>query len=493
MTRKIQKYLSFFAIILLLLLVCSCGKRDTEKNELGDLYEAISQYKDMLDAQDSLSEEKSVGEVDYVLVIPAGCGADIFDSAAFLSAELSKFVGREVEVVYDCDFKGKSDRIEILIGDTDRTKSKKFLKGLRADDFGYKYDDGVIVIGAHKESTCAETVHSFMLDVANGKVDMSRPYAIQENIVRSQYSISGIKLNGFELCEYDIVYPDTYKLSEKVLAEGLREDIAEYSGYYLRVISEKECTESTRAICVGQSDLTDDYSDSIGSYVSVNEASHIELVSNDALGIYRAVENFLGMIKESEREGICNLELSGRNQYFYNNDLVSLYLVRNDFNSGSLEDYLSAIRGARKASVAVFDRTGDDVRHNLTSNLQNIYSVGELLICYEDTAEFECISSKSTALDSGARVLTLVMSRSDGVRFGIVCGFCEDGSNAANDENFYNTLVVECQSLGDMPIVIIHELDSALGRRFAEENSYLAPLINADGICYTSLQKPIPI
>ena len=485
MKKYIQKCLALVAVALLLVL-SSCGK-NADQNDLGDLYEAISQYRDMLTTEDSSEDntKTSTQEIDYVLVIPAGCGAELFDSAAFLSGELSKYVADEVEVAYDCDLIRADGKIEILVGDTDRAESKKLLKGLRVDDYGYRYDNGVIAIGAHLESRCVEAVQSFLSDLESGKVDLSRTEDIQESIVRGQYSINVIKLNGFELCEYDIVYPSANKLSERALAERLRDDIAKYCGYYLRVISENECTDATRAICVGQSSKTDDYSDSLGFYLSVNGEGHIELVSNENLGIYRATQSFLDIIKQSEREGDCTLELSGKKQYFYNNDAVSLYIVRNDFGAGALDSYLSAIRGAQGASVAVFDRMSDDVRRNLTSNLQNIYSVGDSLVCY-NVDDFECVSSKITEIDLGASVVTLVMKRSDGLQVGLVCGFCEDGSSAANDESFYNALITECQSLGDLPIVVIHELGSALDKRFTDENTYLVPLVNAEGIYYTS-------
>ena len=490
MKNYMQKCLSLTAVLLLLLVVLtSCDKRDdAQNNELGDLYEAISQYRDMLEEREPSTDEypTSAEEIEYVLVIPAGCGAELFDSAAFLSGELSKYVADEVEVVYDCDLKETNDKIEILIGDTDRQASKKFFKELRVDDYGYKYDDGAIVISAHRGSVCAENIRSFLSDIETGKVDMADPEDIQESIVRGKYSVNGIKLNGFELCEYEIVYPADNKLCQKALAERLRDDIAEYSGYYLRVISDKQCKASTRAICVGQSERTGDYSDSIGAYISLNGAGDIELISNDNFGIHTAISRFIDMIKQSESEGFCSLELSGKKQYFYNDDAVSLYIVRNDFVAGSLQSYLAAIRGVRNSSVAVFDRMSDEVRKNLTGNLKNTCTLGTSLLCYENTAEFECVSSKTTGLDSGANVVTLVIKRSDGMLFGVVCGLCEDSSNASNNEAFYKVLVAELQSLGDMPIVVIHELGSVLDRRFADENPHLEPVVNVDGIYYTS-------
>ena len=114
MKNYMQKCLSLMAVLLLLLVVfSSCDKRDdAQNNELGDLYEAISQYRDMLEEREPSTDEypTSAEEIEYVLVIPAGCGAELFDSAAFLSGELSKYVADEVEVVYDCDLKESNDK-----------------------------------------------------------------------------------------------------------------------------------------------------------------------------------------------------------------------------------------------------------------------------------------------------------------------------------------------------------------------------------------------
>ena len=74
MKKYTQKWLSFLSVIILVMLVFgACGNRNNDKkNDFGDLYEAISEYRDMLVSKDTSSDEVFdviAKELKYVLVI----------------------------------------------------------------------------------------------------------------------------------------------------------------------------------------------------------------------------------------------------------------------------------------------------------------------------------------------------------------------------------------------------------------------------------------
>lgn len=221
------------------------------------------------------------------------------------------------------------------------------------------------------------------------------------------------------------------------------------------------------------------------SYVALNSLGHIELVADQNVGIYHAIEEFFGIITESEVEKVCNVSLSGTRQYLYNKEGISLYIAREDFTNGSLDSYVTAIRGARGASLAVFDRASDGVISNLNSNLENLISIENQLYCYEGTKEFSCVLSESKSFEGGD-ILTLVMKRSDGSRFVFIGAFCKKNSNGAYDEGLLLQLATECQKYGDMPLIVAHEFFSDFDRSFADANPQLSPVSGMTGIYYSS-------
>ena len=218
MKRYISRFLVIISILLVVfVLLSSCKGKEDDSNNFDDLYAAISEYQEMVSKKEESSGEETSAEVveekKFVVIIPAGCGAEIFDSAVLLSDTMSKYVGKEVDVLYDCDFKSKDGYTEILIGDTDRYESTKALKKLRADDYGYKYSDGALVISAHSDSLCAKTVALFIEILESGRASLSKIENIDSYTAIGKYDIDKIKLNDFELCEYDIVYPASNKHS----------------------------------------------------------------------------------------------------------------------------------------------------------------------------------------------------------------------------------------------------------------------------------------
>ena len=129
MRRK--SFIKSFLFVALAFILCfsfsSCSEKNKKENEnFDELYEVISAYEQMVSEQESEKAEKE--KHNFVIVIPTRCGAEVFDSAAFLSGVMSKFVGYDVEVYYDDDLKEKSTNFEILIGNTDREKSERFIK-----------------------------------------------------------------------------------------------------------------------------------------------------------------------------------------------------------------------------------------------------------------------------------------------------------------------------------------------------------------------------
>ena len=300
-----RQYLNFLVILLIaavLTAAFSACKNDDDDTSLDELNAAVSRYEEMLESAEAEKETENQ-KGNFVVVIPSRCGADLFGGADLLCDELSKRVGYDVQLVYDSEHKKSSDYVEILVGETDRAQSTRYIKELRIDDYGYECRDGSLQIGAPSEALCVEAIKAFIEAFSNGDIDLLNINGIKPYRVCGNYEIDKIELCGFPIYEYDIVYPKSNTMHERELAGLLRDEIAEYSGYSLRVISDKQITSATRAICIGKTSITNTDCAENEAIISVNNDENIELVSDKNSGIYYSIQRFLEMIKQSQKNG----------------------------------------------------------------------------------------------------------------------------------------------------------------------------------------------
>ena len=481
--RRFLKFSVIFVIAAIFMAtITGCGN-NKDDSSIDDLYSAVSQYEEIIDSMQSEKENDPNNKQKFVVVIPSGCGADLLYGAEFLSREMSKYVAYEVEVAYDSDLKKSNENIEILVGATDRQESIEYLKELRTEDFGYAYSNGSVVIGAHSDELCVEAINNFVLKIVGGTIKLSYIHVIDPYVERAEYAADEVKLCGFPITEYDIVYPDKNLMGEKALANILRDMIAKSCGYSLRVISDKQATEATRAICVGQSSLTSSDPFEGTATISVNSDGHIELISDKNAGIYRAAEEFINIVGQSENDGKYDVVLSGSKSYSYNGDPISFYVVRDDFSNGSIDAYMNAVQGIRNSSLAVFDSLSETVRTNLHNNLGRLESADENSFYHYETGNFSCILVESKLLDGGAELLTLVMERTDGKHFVFIGGFAGE---VEDDQNLLLALEAECRKYSDLPIVVAHELSESLDRSFDDNNVRFCAVDGAKGLYFSA-------
>ena len=473
--------ISFLCAVILCFSLFSCSKEDT--NSFEELYEAISVYEDMISKQESEKEEAQ--KQRFVIVIPEGCGAELFDSAAFLSGVMSKYVGYGVEVYYDSDLKQKSTNFEILIGDTNREKSQKYIKELRSLDFGYKYLDGAFLIGAHNGTLISNAVRAFAEAIQSGKIDPAYINAAKPYSECGEYSVSEARLNGFLLCEYAIVYPDKNTNDELAIANRLKCLFEERLGYTLRVVSDKSLSDSTRCICIGKTSRTTSGSDSLAATVSLSDKGDIELLAKDNFGLWLAAEKFFCAFGESEADGACEVSISGVKKYEYTNDDVSFFVIRDDFGSGEAEAYINAVSGIRSADVSVLDNLSSSVIRNIRNNGCDIENVSDISFYYLSKRDFKCVESRATEIGDG-EIFTLVVERGSGDRFAFIAGFCKKDAKMKSDSDFCDSLIEECKKYSDIPVLVVHEMTDEMGERFLNAMPRFETVGGAKGIYFSS-------
>ncbi|MBR2387495.1 MAG: hypothetical protein IKB02_01860 [Clostridia bacterium] len=477
------KLLSLVSVILLVVVVLplsSCQKGETENFD--DLYEAISIYEEMVSKQEELEALDS--KKTYVIIIPVNCGADIFNSAVLLSGVMSKNVGYDVKVYYDSELKTKSSNFEILIGATDREKSQRYMKGLRTCDYGYEYYDGAVTVGGHSDELLSRAVAELADGIDSEKVSTVYINTTKPFSVSSDYEINSATLCGFPLSEYVIVYPKNNKLFEKSIAEYLRKSLEEYAGYSLPVVSDSEVSEAAKFICVGKSSLTKISPVSSTATVAAGENGVIELLAEDNYGLKLCTDELLRQFKESESEGVCNLWLQGTTRIPYQNELISFYLVRDDYLSSDVDAYRNSVNGVLDSTISVFDRLSSSVLTNLRRNLLQLINLSNNSFYYYDTLNFRCVESRSVLVGEG-EIITLVMENLRGEKIAFVGGFNNNTQKLITSTEFCDALSAECQKYRDIPLLVAHELSAEVDSEFAKENPYIESVGVEKGIYVT--------
>ncbi len=477
MKRRILSAVLVILIFVLSLSLSSCGRESD--GTFDDLYEAISIYEDMVSKQEELEALDS--RKTYVIIIPVNCGAELFNSAALLSGVMSKYVGYKVEVYYDSDIKTKSTNFEILVGETDREKSRRYARSIRAYDYGYEYSDGAVTIGAHSDILVAKAVEAFCEGIVSGEILPEYINATQDFLVSREYEISGVTLCGFPISEYVIVYSNNNKLGEKALAEKLKKSLEEYTGYSLPVVSDSSVSDSAKFICVGKSSVTKASVIPSVAVLAPTENQSVELLADDNYGLNLCIEQFLSLIKESETDGVCDLDIRGITKTQYENEPISFYFVRDNYLSSDVEAYRNSVNGIFDSSISVFDRLSSSVITNLRRNLGSLINLNNNSFYYFDSSKFRCIESRSALVGEG-EIVTLIMENLKGEKFAFIGGFNNNEQDKISSAEFCDALSAECVKYGDIPLLVAHELAAEEDVSFARENPRLESVGAGNGI-----------
>ncbi len=244
-TGKIKKFVPIFIILILTILVltCSCSK----KND--DLYNNIF--------SDDHEHQHTHQVQNYRIVVSDSCDSELYEKAMLLSYRVEERTEANCFVVHEHDAPRASDAEntrDILVGLLEREESESVMKNYKYNDYGYCYKDGAAVIAGISKAATIKAIDKFIQDII--------PYSDCEALMnqnaeyynKDTYSIDEIKLCGFELFDYIIVYPGGNDRAYSA-AISLRDRIAERSGYYMRVYPDSSVKDGVRAVNVGRTRL----------------------------------------------------------------------------------------------------------------------------------------------------------------------------------------------------------------------------------------------
>lgn len=246
--RKLSCYAALAALLLLLPLFAACGGGgEPEPESTAEVTSAPSPSGEGILWSDLAS---------YTIIRPDACGDVVKSATTQLLSAMSDKTGVNIRPKTDYFREGVpvfaiEDR-EILIGRTNRPESKRFLSGLRANDFGYALDGTKIVIGGATEEGTKLAVAAFISGVVDpaqaGGTFMTEA---QNTVLYRSYDIENLTLGGIPVNEFRIVYPAA-SASARCAAEEFSDAVSAASGWVLETVSDKTAHETgVREIRIG--------------------------------------------------------------------------------------------------------------------------------------------------------------------------------------------------------------------------------------------------
>lgn len=268
----------------------------------------------------------------YVIVTPNGDDS-MTNVARTLQRNLKDTYGVELQIKDDFLILGAEDtgesEYEILVGYTDRKECKEYYADVRINDTGYALVGKKLLMLGYSNTAVSESVALFRSDVLRQAEGKDTVMQTENNkIVSGIYDNDTFLLNGVNIGEYTIIYPNACVKGEYEIATYLQYYITALTGYVVRC--EDDITDPTQyEIQIGDtSRITEDMKsarDSMGykktqAYIGKLD-NGLWLYGNGKSGFYAAFSKLLKAISvndktvsidiaASECENIQELDLS---------------------------------------------------------------------------------------------------------------------------------------------------------------------------------------
>lgn len=252
-------------------------------------------------------------EIDtFIIVLPADASGSVYDAIVSLAQKIKENTLSDTKIMYDYEkIQLKANDMLILVGRTTFYESQSFLQDFRKEDFGYTcFDRTILICGACEESllSAIERFRKNIVAYADSELFISNG---TEYIFRAEYDIKKIDLNGYQLYNYSLVYPngDTTAFAA---ASYFREILAENTGYYLDIRSDSQISKNARAICIGKTKLDTTVSDSIGKGASLitEYPNGISVISDNLYTTKHALNSLLDLLCTTDASSEANVQIS---------------------------------------------------------------------------------------------------------------------------------------------------------------------------------------
>ena len=357
--------------LLAMLLVCSFVA--CEKSDPNDKYDGIFSPVDDL-AWDTEHEYES-----YAIIVADDVSSDVYYAAQRIAGKLSENTGAHAECFYAHEeIVSGSGVCRILVGDVGFESSHKYIKKFRSEDIGYKYHDKCVYIGGITQASLLSSIERFIDDVV---VYADREFFMNDGtelFLEGEYDIEEIKLLGFSLGEYTIVYPKgDGKL--RAIANDFSEYILDTSGYLLTVCSDADLSAQSRVILLGDCDAFDEHKltpEPDRVKIAAFDAG-VMLVSEQPPAIKVALERLERELTAVDENGCADARIDEEIDIIFDSTDVSVLSLRAHSFALSRSDMLSIIEKVRESypDILRFEGVSEDSVQSLFYNFNDKYEL----------------------------------------------------------------------------------------------------------------------
>ena len=261
---KMKKILLFILLTAICFLSVSCGQVDSS---------GLDEFESLIGGTEETPEQpdEPFAQMVYV-VIPQNASAQLSAKATELAAAITEKTGVAATVKYDNESVVSSDgNLEVIVGNTNRLRSKEMLKDFRLGEYICCWDRGSIILGGRDEAATIAAIDNFLSAVLHGATATSLMGGDVKIEKRIEQDIKAITLNGYDLYDFTIVYSAQGESEEKEFAYALRDIIARKSGYLLDIMPYSSRKADTgKVICVGGDLLSNSDKQSHKALLSTN-------------------------------------------------------------------------------------------------------------------------------------------------------------------------------------------------------------------------------
>ncbi len=416
-TGKIKAICCLLSIVMCLFAFAGCGLSEKDRTAL----ELLQAMKDQAAMQMQEAPEQ------YLIIVPAECTSELSLLARELSAAIEEKTGVECDYEYDSvAINTNKDRVDILLGNTNRRISSEALKDFKNDDYICKFIDDTIVIGGVSDAATVVAVERFMKEILPNATE----YALMADDAGfeyyGKYMLSDVVLCGYDARDYVMVFSDA---DAQLMCLSLRSLIAKQSGIYLEV-------SAGEAAINGQKEIYLDIDSTAPAACAKRVGEDIYLLGKDTYSLSVAISSFYNMLLETESEGKVRLDISDQFVYSYSNAMMNVTSIVSDipYKDSSLAE-ISALAsnisecGSDIVVIAKMDRNvWETVKAGVSSKYGRIeleFSDGALLPVLYLKSNVSIEKSEISTVE-GKEVLTLELVQNASAEKYTVYGYSSD-------------------------------------------------------------------
>ena len=285
----------------------------------------------------------------YDVIVLSDCTSEVYEAADKLCDSIEEKPQLKADVYYDFEISSKNDsHTLIFVGAHNNDVCRRAYLDFKSEDYRYSFMNGVFVVGGVTDSATVLAIERFIADVVAAS---STEIMLDDGdgfVYRHSYpDTQEIKLNGFALSQYKIIYPvgDTDGM---LIANRLKEEIEAHFGYTLSVGADSESDMNARSICIGRTVRADTYGlvCAEAQVVILPYSTGVSIISDSLFGLDKGVNEFFAIISNSDDTELLINESVSVDFNFGTSSVIDISFLKSELDVKKILSVCDAVRGS---------------------------------------------------------------------------------------------------------------------------------------------------